>query len=363
MSTTFPEAIRPSVAALHAAMPYTRLTDCGMNPADARSLLAATAAGGPWAVVAGELADARAASADAAFHAGRRLTALESARWAAGAALIAQMAGNEDTEHKRELYRRYVQRVSRVAELSDPALERVELPWRDGRLVGWLALPASGRAAATVVVWGGLSSWGAAYLGTADALNARGLACLLAEGPGQGEPRLLSRLHMDEHVTDGFARFVDAIEADPRLGDAIGVQGNSFGGLFAGLLAAADPRVGACLINGSPSAPTVPESRSACEQLFAALGSADRDHATAVLNQLGFDGRRTPIASPLLVLHGDKDPLVNLAEQQRFLEGGDPATSRLAVWRDGEHTLYNYAAERNSLTADWFVDQLVPPAE
>src|SRR5437764_301454 len=122
MSTTFPEAIRPSVAALHAAMPYTRLTDCGMNPADARSLLAAT-----------------------------------------------------------------------------------------------------------VVVWGGLSSWGAAYLGTADALNARGLACLLAEGPGQGEPRLLSRLHMDEHVTDGFARFVDAIEADPRLGDAIGVQGNSFG--------------------------------------------------------------------------------------------------------------------------------------
>src|SRR6478752_3459141 len=34
------------------------------------------------------------------------------------------------------------------------------LPWRHGRLVGWLCLPPKGRASSTVIVWGGLSSSG-----------------------------------------------------------------------------------------------------------------------------------------------------------------------------------------------------------
>ena len=152
------EVLDPAVAALHRAMPYTRLVDCGMNPADARVLLAATTAGQAWAEVAGELARDRSAAVQSALAAGHRLTAAQSARWAAGAALFAQMADNEDTPRKRRLYRRYVDLVSQVADLSEPALERGELPYRDGRLVGWLGLPPSGRAAATVVLWGGLSA-------------------------------------------------------------------------------------------------------------------------------------------------------------------------------------------------------------
>ena len=138
------EVLDPAVAALHRAMPYTRLVDCGMNPADARVLLAATAAGQAWAEVAGELAGARSAAVQSALAAGHRLTAAQSARWAAGAGLFAQMADNEDTPRKRRLYRRYVDLVSQVADLSEPALERVELPYRDGR---WSAGSACRRPA------------------------------------------------------------------------------------------------------------------------------------------------------------------------------------------------------------------------
>jgi hypothetical protein len=179
-----PDALDPAVAAQHRAMPFTRLVDYGINPADARILLAATAAGRPWAGVASELADARSGAAETALAAGHRLTAVQSARWATAAALFAQMHDNDDTPGKQWLYRRYVQLAARTAELSVPAIERVEMLYRDGSLIGWLCLPPSGSAAATVVVWGGLSGWGAAYLSTADALTARGLACLLAEGPG-----------------------------------------------------------------------------------------------------------------------------------------------------------------------------------
>jgi alpha-beta hydrolase superfamily lysophospholipase len=358
--TAAPETLDPAVAALHRAMPYTRLVDCGMNPADARTLLDGTAGGRPWIEVAGELADRRAAAAETALAAGHRLTAVQSARWAVGAALFAQMAENDDTLLKQELYRNYVRLVGRVAELSEPAMERVEVPYRGGRLVGWLRLPAAGTATATVVVWGGLSGWGAAYLGAADALTARGLACLLAEGPGQGEPRLVDRLYVDEHVADGFDRFLDVVSDDPRLGDAIGVQGNSFGGLFAAHLAARDRRVGACVVNGAPAAPQLPTFRTARAQFTAALGTDREDRLTAILDALRFDPDRHRIACPVLVLHGGADPLVpDPAIQAPFAEAAGPR-GELRTWPDGEHTLYNHAAERDATVADWFADQLTP---
>lgn len=353
-------ALAPAIAALHRAMPYTRLTDCGMNPADARTLLTATTAGQPWAEAAAELADARGRAAESALAAGHRLTAVQSARWAAAAALFAQMAENEDTPLKQELYRRYGQLVARVAELSRPAIERVGVPYRHGHLAGWLCLPPSGTAAATVVVWGGLSGWGAAYLGAADALTARGLACLLAEGPGQGEPRLTGRLYVDEHVADGFARFLDAVDADRRLGGAIGVQGNSFGGLFAAHLAAQDERVRACVVNGAPATPQLPPFRTARADFAAAFGSQDEQQLTAVLGRLRFDPRRHRISGPVLVLHGGADPLVpDPAIQAPFAEAAGPR-GELRSWPDGEHTLYNHAAERDAITGDWFRDQLLP---
>jgi alpha-beta hydrolase superfamily lysophospholipase len=353
------EALDPAVAALHRAMPCTRLVDCGMNPADARTLLASTAAGRRWDEVAGELADLRRAAADAQLASGHRLSALQSARWSAGAWLFAQMAENDDTPRKRELYRRFAQQVAHAAGLSVPAVERLELPWRDGQVVGWLCLPPSGSAAASVVVWGGLSGWGAAYLGVADALTARGLACVLAEGPGQGEPRLLDRLFVDEHVAEGFARFLDAIDADARLGPAIGIQGNSFGGLFAAHLAARDGRVGACVVNGAPAVPTLPPFRGPRAQIAAALGSDDDQKLTAVLDRLRFDPNKHRIGCPVLVLHGGADPLIpDAAIQAPFAEAAG-AGGEVRTWPDGEHTLYNHAAERDAAVADWFADRLL----
>jgi len=361
MTAAASEALDPATAALHRAMPYSRLVDCGMNPADARALLTATAAGREWVEVAGEIADLRRSAVETALAAGHRLTGSHAARWAAGAALFAQMAENEDTRLKQQLYHRYVEHVTRVAGLSEPAIERIELPWRQGRLVGWLCLPERGKAAATVVVWGGLSGWGAAYLGLADALNARGLACLLAEGPGQGEPRLFDRIFLDEHVADGFARFLDAVEADPRLGDAVGVQGNSFGGLFAAHLAAQDARIRACVVNGAPAAPELPSFRTARAQFSAALGTYDEDELRAVLGRLRFDPVRHRIACPVLVLHGGADPLLpDPALQAPFAEAAGPR-GELRMWPDGEHTLYNHAAERDAAVADWFTDRLVRP--
>ena len=183
----------PLVAAQHRAMPFTRLTDCGMDPADARRLLTDTAAGTPWPDAAAALAEAQLERARRAQESGHRTTARQAYRFAAAALMFAQMAYQTDTPEKRELYARHTAAVAALA----PEVQRVEIPHRDGVLGGWLCLPA-GTPRATVVAWGGLSSWGAAYLPVADAYTARGLACLLVEGPGQGLRGRLVLVRMGE---------------------------------------------------------------------------------------------------------------------------------------------------------------------
>ncbi|GHB59708.1 hypothetical protein GCM10010306_061570 [Streptomyces umbrinus] len=344
----------PLVAAQHRAMSFTRLTDCGMDPADARRLLADTTAGIPWQDAASIIADVQLVRARSAEAAGHRTTARQAYRFASAALMFAQMAYQSDTPEKRELYARHTTATAALA----PGVERVEITHRGGVLGGWLSLPQAAPPRATVIVWGGLSGWGAAYLSLADAYTARGLACLLAEGPGQGESRLRHGLYVDEHVTDGFARFVDLVEADPRLGGAIGVQGVSFGGLFAAHLAAVDPRVGAVVVNGAPAVPAVPEFRTAREQMAAVVGTDDLDRVTEVMDALRFDPDKHRIGCPLLLLHGGRDPLARYEDQEPFLRAADPATATVRIWPDGEHTLYNHAAERDAFSGDWFIDHL-----
>jgi len=348
----------PAVAARHRAMPLTRLVDCGMDAADARALHARSAAGEGWADAGTVLAAARLDKAHRALAARHPLTAVIQARWAAGAALFAQMADNQDTERKRALYRRYTETVSFVADLD--GMRRVTVPYACGQLTGWLRRPAGRPSAGTVIVWGGLSGWGAAYLRTADAVTARGLACLLVEGPGQGESRLDHGLYMDGQTPSGFARFVDAVTSDVALPGPVGVMGNSFGGLFAALLASQDPRVAACVVNGAPPAPEVPEFRNAREQMDAAFGTQDGGTLAATLRQLRFDPSWQRIGCPVLVLHGGADPLVSHQQARAFADASP--RGHLESWPDGEHTIYNHADERDALAADWLADVLTQDA-
>ncbi|MGY2487996.1 serine aminopeptidase domain-containing protein [Cupriavidus sp. CP313] len=61
--------------------------------------------------------------------------------------------------------------------------------------------------------------------------------------------------------------------------------------------------------------------------------------------------------SPVIVLHGGADPLVKLEDQQPFLDAALTDDVTLRIWPDGEHTIYNHAAERTALVADWFADR------
>ncbi|MCF3639812.1 prolyl oligopeptidase family serine peptidase [Rhizobium sp. TRM95111] len=341
------------------AMPMTRLLDCGMDHADAGRLLARTSAGEPWDRVAETIATVRLEQADWAESEGRPITASEARQRGIAALVFAQMAFNFDEPRKVELYRNLVAACHKLGPVFDLPFERIETDFAGKSLIGWLVRPASHAASGTVILFGGQSGWGIAYLPLARELAARGLAALLVEGPGQGETRIEQRLYLQADVEAAFSRWVDFVLSDASLG-APGIWGNSYGGLWAARTASSDDRIRACCVNGSFAKPGILPFRTAFEQSAAMLGIDDRAAIEAVMESLRFNPARQRITCPLLVLHGGADPLVTLGDQQPFLDAAI-GEAELRVWPDGEHTIYNHSFERNALVADWFAARLGHP--
>lgn len=350
-------SISAETLAQQRAMPVTRLLDCGMDYADATSLFQRTTAGQRWDEVAEDLATMQFERAANARNRGFLETAREAQAAGIACLVFAQMAFNFDVARKRALYSRIRLAGELLAEIAEPGLERIVLPYAGSNLVCWLVKPHQPRTNACVVVFGGQSGWGLAYLPAARALAARGLGTLLAEGPGQGETRLEHGLYVDIDVPAAYQAFVAYLE-EVRGFASIGIWGNSFGGLWAAKTAAREQRIKACCINGCFAFPSVLPYRMAAEQSRAMLGQHD-DRAV----QLNFDRMRwrptvDRICCPLLVLHGGDDRIVQLSDQQPFLDSAETTDVTLRTWSDGEHTIYNHAAERTALVADWFSERL-----
>jgi len=345
-------------AALQRAMPITRMLDYGMTYHDAVTIHRETDRGIAWDIVATRLAEEHRARAVHAVENRQIETAVQEFRLAAVDFNFAQLAYNADIGRKRELYGKMTESFARAAELDVRlAVEHIRLPYAGALIAGWLVRPRSTDKPPTVMIVGGQSGWGPAYFSAAQALSDRGIATMLVEMPGQGETRLQHGLYLDSEVPEALSAVISYLRTRDDLGHGVGVWGNSFGGLPAALVAARDPRVGGCCINGAWAQPVISPFRTAAEQAFAMVGSLDPTQVIEVFQALAFKVGHDKISCPVLVLHGGNDSLITRDDQQPFLDGAE--NSSIKMWEDGEHTIYNHCLERNSLVADWFSDSLV----
>ena len=137
-----------------------------------------------------------------------------------------------------------------------PKLEHVEIPYGDTSLpaiyVHAEPAKASGKVPA-VVFFDGLDVTKEIqyFKGVAD-LAARGIACLIVDGPGNGESirfRDLYLRHDTEHYATPVYEYLAARpEVDPKR---IGVMAISLGGYYAPRAAAYEPRFAACIAWGA----------------------------------------------------------------------------------------------------------------
>ena len=358
--TLVSEALRRELNIYKQAMPLSRLLGNGMEYTDALAMHAMADRGIPWADAGEWLGERNVYRARDAENAGHLLTARSYYRYASACFRFGQIALREDTGRKRSIYARLIETFGAAAALNNPPIQKVEIPYRAGKLCGWLMLPPGILAPPVVIVLGGFDGWREEYFGGACYMVERGMAVLLVDAPGQGETRLFHHLYLTADVAHAFSCLIDYLLHDSRVGSHAGIWGNSFGGLLATLAASADHRIEACCVNGSPARPVESLDRfpPLLAQAGALIGTTDPDTVRTVLGQLSLTPETNHIQSALLQLHGALDPVCSLEAARPIYDEAPGTDKQIIIWPDGNHCIYNHSHEKHSIVADWFYDHL-----
>lgn len=343
------------------AMPIQRLIGNGMDYADVIELYALADAGVPWADAGAQLGERIAASATASLAAGHTVTARSDFLRASACYRVGQVPLPDSDARKRPMYRKLIEYYQAAGALTDPAVEHVGIPYQGAELRGWLLRPCGVHRPATVIVMGGFDGWREEYHVGATYLLARGVAVLLVDGPGQGETRVLQGLYLDHEVPKAFSAMVDHLLNDERLGDQVGIWGNSMGGFLAALVASTDHRIAACCVNGGTVRPAeiLDRYHRFITKVQALLGISDPDEAREQMQSYVLT--ETELASlrcPLHVMHGTPDQVFLIENARALYDGAASRDKTFSEFPDGDHCIYNHSHDKHTRIADWFADRL-----
>jgi dipeptidyl aminopeptidase/acylaminoacyl peptidase len=251
-----------------------------------------------------------------------------------------------------------------AGELFDPPFEHLDIAHHGGTLSGWLALPAGPGPAQgwpLVIIMGGFDGWREEYHVGATYLHERGVATFLADGPGQGESRLFGGLVLDQDFTAAFSAMVDHLSHDERLSDKVGIWGNSMGGFLAASVAATDPRIAACCVNGGTNRPAEILDRFSrfVSKVQPLLGLEDPAKAIEALQTFVLtEDQLKELTCALLVLHGTPDQVFLIENARALYDAAASNDKTFLEWADGDHCIYNHSHDKHTRVADWFADRL-----
>jgi pimeloyl-ACP methyl ester carboxylesterase len=117
----------------------------------------------------------------------------------------------------------------------EPPLERIEIPFEEKKVAGYLQVPKGVDRPPVVMHWGGVDGWKEDRRTNNDALLKLGFACFTIDMPGTGENPCLGH---DPHAERTFSAAMDYLEKRGDIdGKRIACMGGSFGGYWAAKLA------------------------------------------------------------------------------------------------------------------------------
>ena len=238
-----------------------------------------------------------------------------------------------------DAYRRGVECFRDAAfNLARPRIEHVEIPFEGSSLPALLvhaeavAGEASGRSPAMVFFDGFDITKEIQYFKGIPDLVARGIACLIVDGPGNGESVRFRNLYL-RHDTESYASaayeyLAARAEIDPKR---IGVMAISLGGYYAPRAAAFEQRFACCLAWGAQwdywqvwkerfdklDAGNSPSLSVPWRHLMWIFNVDTREEAMKRLEDFRLDGVVQRITCPFLLVHGEGDEQIPLAIAQK----------------------------------------------
>ncbi len=139
------------------------------------------------------------------------------------------------SQEKMNCYKGVLRTFLKAAPYLDPPLERVEIPFGQKKVVGYLQVPRGATRPPVVMHWGGVDGWKEDRMTNSEYFHREGLATFTIDMPGAGENPCLGQ---DPAAERTFSAALDHLEGRHDIdGKRIAVMGASFGGYWATKLA------------------------------------------------------------------------------------------------------------------------------
>ena len=267
--------------------------------------------------------------------------------------------------------------------LRHPRIEPVEVPYENASLPALLVHPDPARASQRspcMVFFDGFDVTKELQYGYGiPDLAARGIGCLIVDGPGNGESVRFRNLPLiaetERYATPAYEYLAARAEFDP---ERIGVMALSLGGYYAPRAAALEPRFACCvawgaqwdyhaiwakrldeLATGKVLSLSVPP-----EHLQWVLGVTSEAAALEKLTGFRLDGIVQKLRCPFLLLHGEGDEQIPLSLAQKCFDAVGSTHKTLKLFGREEGGFHHCQVDNVTVGVhamwDWIEDVLKP---
>jgi alpha-beta hydrolase superfamily lysophospholipase len=287
------------------------------------------------------------------------------------------------TEASQAAYRRGVEAFRKAASLvSHPRIEHVEVPYEGTSLPGIIvhADPVPGRAGkgpVMVFLDGFDVTKEIQYFRGIPDLAARGVSCLILDGPGNGESIRFRGLPLHHETERHAGAAYDYLAARAEFdAQRIGIMALSLGGYYAARAASMDHRFACCISwgpewdyhakwkerfarmdRGEVLSLSVP-----WQHLLWVFGVGTREEAFEKLEGFRLDGVVQKMKCPYLLVHGEGDQQAPFEHARKIIDAAGSARKELKVFTREEGGYHHCQVDNVSIgTAymwDWAADTL-----
>jgi len=278
-------------------------------------------------------------------------------------------------DEKMAMYRKALRCWHAALERLHPQIERVEVPYEGKSLPAYfLPAPGAGRKR-TVVLFDGMDNakeMSVIFAGLDFAK--RGINTLAIDGPGQSETlrlrQIYSRFDYEVAGRAGYDWVAARPEVDPKR---VSVMGYSFGGYHAPRVAGMDKRYAGCIALGAmfwdmqawlttSKAQLAADARTSSTSIFQfrwVVGAPDNATALEWAKKFTLEGVAQQIECPVLILHGENDRIVPLADAKTLYEKVGARNKTLKIFTAEEGATEHCQVDNRQLGIDYIGDWIL----